>query len=553
MTLRAYALQNPLGGSHRSIFDTSDGLATATFWWLPTSRAFVSAFSQLFALGMACWGLASMLRPDDEPLTYKRHFKDQKSSSTNQSDDVQTFSTARRNEDGEKVDVVDEDRVKKEAETGETRDELPPGLRNNGNLCFFNCVLQALSAAPPFVDHVVCHPAATSTYSTASVAAALKPVILMLETHSGRCRRMICSNDSATLKNSIDSVGLGASTPPRILDGAVVGRRLLQAVNETSHEGSGSDALFSHRGLQAQQDAQELMQALVETLQREWTRTTAGADARGRGDGAASTRVYHGGAPSLAAALDVESTAASRHQEPRPISISSLHRPSISMRLVAPCPLMGWFGTAATCLGSCKRARPVAQSAFTSVPLSLADTLHHHAVGSSSGVQLEALLESFTRREVMAEVDCEHCTRAARIEQLRATSSFLESSLQRLQSRGGKGTSANDNSESDEDEEADLSRELAATRRALKRLHTLPRRCSKRRVTHDSKASDSSENEEATDGPVVGEDEVRVKCHLSRRMLFTRLPSVLVFHVGRQTFNQNTGAAVKLNRLPRHA
>jgi len=548
MALRAFALHSPLGGSRHSIYETRIKHASANSWWAPTSSALVMAISQLFGIGLACWGLNFMLRADDEPLTPKRHSNKHNISSANRSDKAQTSSRKKldlrtEDEDEKRIEDLDEDEIGNEDGAGykEDLDDLPPGLRNNGNLCFFNCVLQALASAPSFVDHLTSHPAATSPHCTASVAAALKPLILQLETRSGRRRRsyMTTSGIADAQSGSLDSAGIGVSAPPpRVLDGSVVVRRLLQAVNEASHEERGSESLFGRRGLQAQQDAQELMQTLVETLQREWARNTAASGAEGHG------------APSLRAALDMKLAVLSSQQGPFECSSANLHGASAAMRLVAPCPLTGWFGTAATCLGPCKRARPVAQSAFTSVPLSLAETVHDHAIGSA--VQLESLLESFTRREVMAGVDCEDCTRAARIDQLRTTCSFLESSVQRLRSTDGKTNSSNDSSAS-EDDEAELSRELAATQRALKRLLASPQRCSKQRVArdhckagNDSKATDCSKDEEIPEGPVVGDDEVRVKSHLSRRMLFTRLPPVLVFHVGRQTYNRNTGAAVKL-------
>jgi hypothetical protein len=324
----------------------------------------------------------------------------------------------------------------------------------------------------------------------------------------------------------------------------------LRAADETAFQGSGSGGgmLFGRAGPQAQQDSQELLQVLVETLQLEWAQA-ASVECQYEGTANFIKGTSAGGGPlSLAAILADDGLNAAgplRLTQPG----ASILAAAAAVHLVAPCPLTGWFGTAAICLGPCKRARPVTHTAFATVPLSLAGSSD---AGSGSAVRLEALLEAFTRREVMAGVNCDHCTRAARVEALQATVAFLEVSLQQRSQSSSSSNSSSGSSSASEDA-AELSCELAATRRTLQRLLDQSlrggvdrRQCDRgqrRRVARNRTASDAMDG-----GVAVGDDDEAavVRRHLSRRLLFARLPHVLIFHVQRQIFNRATGAAVKL-------
>jgi hypothetical protein len=208
----------------------------------------VLAMAPLAALSLAWWGAAALLRAEDRPKRIKTSTQE-RDTDGKAAPSEGALSNPRNLARAQPKTTRDEEEEKgpdAEADEEEAFDALPPGLRNSGNLCFLNCVLQALAAAPPFVAYLVKHPAtaATSAHFTTSVAAALKPLVLQLETRSGRHRRRVAAPDNAPGGQK------GPSLPLPVIDGSVVARRLLRAADEAAFQGSGSGGgtLFGRAG-----------------------------------------------------------------------------------------------------------------------------------------------------------------------------------------------------------------------------------------------------------------------------------------------------------------
>jgi hypothetical protein len=135
-------------------------------------------------------------------------------------------------------------------------------------------------------------------------------------------------------------------------------------------------------------------------------------------------------------------------------------------------------------------------------------------------------------------------------------------------SDGGDGGES-DSDEDDEDDEKALTRELARARRKLRLLTTRPKKHALEASGGAGGGSDNGfgdhcddkeeEEEEEEEDPLSSsssdeddededEDELVERHPIDKRVLFSRLPECLVFHVSRQGFDQNTGQMRKIRR-----
>lgn len=365
-------------------------------------------------------------------------------------------------------------------------DDLPPGLANSGNMCFFNAVLQALAAAPPFMCYLSNHPGADThsvplethlekmsssetKFTRQTVSEALLETLAKLETRSGHRQKMhLMSSETGQIND----------TPykpfsKRVVSATVVSRLIFHAAQTAGNKSVG--AVFATvGGLQLQQDAQEMLHSLLEILQVEWR----GAD--------------------------------------RPLSAFSLswERP----KPATPCPFSGLQGTSMVCQ-KCRIPRPTLTSKFSSVELTLAGV---GSVGSS--VPIEKLLCGFTANESLGGVECESCTYVERVRRLEDTVAFLHAALERPPPPPSDIAGI--------DERQELEREYEA---ATSDLNTV-------RLPTISRAAISSRSVATFDELITP-----VKHRTLRRLLFARLPPILNLHINRNSFNPQTGAALKIN------
>ena len=247
---------------------------------------------------------------------------------------------------------------------------------------------------------------------------------------------------------------------------------------------------------------------------------------------------------------------------------------------------------------------------FLALPLSLAEAVRgQHALTPNGGgdqqpavtpasVGLERLLACAVRRESLADVECEACTVAQRLAQLRSSEAFLLGALERAiaatvvakdatsaeatkAAKGGSTARAarapgneagaeeggNDDGEVKEeevdDEEGDLRAELTAVRRSLRRLAG-PRapRGSDGGSSGGVHASDDGDRGGVGDGDSGGgdaegdsdngaDDDVDglaspVRRRAWKALLVARPPRALALHVNRQVFDPFSGASRKL-------
>eukprot|EP00619_Florenciella_sp_RCC1007_P008388 CAMPEP_0205908924 /NCGR_PEP_ID=MMETSP1325-20131115/3535_1 /ASSEMBLY_ACC=CAM_ASM_000708 /TAXON_ID=236786 /ORGANISM="Florenciella sp., Strain RCC1007" /LENGTH=275 /DNA_ID=CAMNT_0053275175 /DNA_START=1 /DNA_END=826 /DNA_ORIENTATION=- len=166
----------------------------------------------------------------------------------------------------------------------------------------------------------------------------------------------------------------------------------------------------------------------------------------------------------------------------------------------------------------CGTVRAIKNTPFIDVSLALPATgsgagFAAPASYSQAGCRLEDCIDAFMRPELVDDVECLRCTVVQRMEELEKNAEFLRQTVEHVPS----------------EEAAELERELATTETERRRLATLP-------LTQD--ASDVA--------ALASVPAVRSKA--SKQYVFSRLPSVLCFHLGRRCFDSRTGHMSKLRQ-----
>mmetsp|Transcript_2696 Transcript_2696/g.3716 ORF Transcript_2696/g.3716 Transcript_2696/m.3716 type:complete len:411 (-) Transcript_2696:779-2011(-) len=246
---------------------------------------------------------------------------------------------------------------------------LPRGLANTGNLCFLNSTLQALASLPSFVSSLdkVCGVISPVLTSKSPISSTLSSVLQEL---------------NAAQDTHVDLSHIKSTRAPKAVDPSV----LAELIRRHQHQDrTGSSILGNSAVVQEQQDAQELLQALVQALSDESS--------------------HWGG---------------SRHALTLKDIIPSNGSSAFSG---GPCGLLGgWYGTSIEC-STCHHKRPISHMPFISMTLALSDF-------PACAVRVESCIQALTAVEWLRGVNCTQCTRIERMSELSDSISFLENSLE---------------------------------------------------------------------------------------------------------------------------
>jgi ubiquitin C-terminal hydrolase len=349
---------------------------------------------------------------------------------------------------------------------------LPPGLCNNGNLCFLNSTLQALASLPSFVASVnrvsKNNTLSLSTISSSPISASLSNVLKLLN----------CS------RSCLDLVSLQESHRPKAVDPSILADLIRKHQYQTSFKSSARSSIIGSGGiLQEQQDAQEMLQALVQALGDECS------EVRSRSRRSLTLSDAMTPPPSvLSTSLMVEET------------------PTITPASV----IGGWHGTSIECQ-RCGVKRPISNVPFSCVTLSLSEL-------PDCPVSIESCVEALTAPEWLKEVECDRCTVNEQIVNLETSISLDQQELDRMK-------------KNKEEVSGEVLSELSEQKNALNRL--------KSGRWHETCLCGKS---------CLSEEEclvTKVRSSVSKRLLFSRLPPVLILHLNRQEFCPHSGASRK--------
>jgi ubiquitin C-terminal hydrolase len=454
------------------------------------------------------------------------------------------------------------------------------GIRNYGQTCFLNSVIQALASLDPFVAYLE---------RGIQINLNSRKHLQMTSTDSylpdlGRL------DDSYNDKESIDSyVGRIFQLKNKFMTQSSTLRpgdnhknsffceemlNLLQSVNGEKQEVSGRQCIdprpillavgrkhkqFQRRyggvGVAAvgeQQDAQELLQAvlgmIIDECQFDLTPLAV-----------PSSIVSSFAQNDSYGDIDADADGDSSLEEESVLLHSNIAMHSISKAMeimmtttssISPCPLSVWCGSALMC-SNCHRVRPIQNIPFLDIPIIPTSISHQmmHAPLKGQNVpscRLEDCLKEFTSIERVLDVECKNCTIQAEIQEKVSDREFQLQIIDGIRSRRSK-THAKSSGYGDcsrNSQTNDVLDDLIAIEKQIEFLSRLS-------PDDDSPLYKGTTANGTT--IIIGPEETATtptkiplkRCDAFKCLLLTRLPSILSIHVQRRYFDPNTGKSSK--------
>jgi ubiquitin C-terminal hydrolase len=216
---------------------------------------------------------------------------------------------------------------------------------------------------------------------------------------------------------------------------------------------------------------------------------------------------------------------------------------------LTPSPFCGWLGSALQCCG-CKHIRPIQNTPFLDIPViptAVSDYLSGSSMNIHGGMEpikcspttagppctLERMLEQFIQVERVHDVECRNCTILREIDSLESDIEMWEGCIQSLVSKANRNCTKSNEDDPAKDIRADLES-------AKQRLHTL------QKISPDEEGA--LERVLAQESALLNVCEPSVSIERKdafKRLLLTRLPSLLALHVQRRFYDPSTNRMSK--------
>ena len=449
------------------------------------------------------------------------------------------------------------------------------GIRNYGQTCFLNSVIQALASLDPFITYLersvrlnVKHQnnlqMTTATSYLSDLDDGDDDGRNCIDSYIGR---LIQSRNTATSKRS--TLQRGDKSKKSLFCEDML--NLLMRVNGENQQGSSRQWIdprpvllavgqkhkqFQRRyggvGVVAvgeQQDAQELLQAVLAMIidESRFDLTPSAVPSTITSSFVENTNSDIEGDGGENAELGEES--AFLHKNIAMNSISkAMEIMMTTTSSISPCPLSIWCGSALMC-STCRQVRPIQNVPFLDIPI-IPTSISHQMMHppqkgqDSSSCRLEDCLSEFTDIERVFDVECKNCTIQAEIKEQESDREFQLQIIDGIRSRQFKANvkSSGDGDCGSNNQTKHILDDLIAIETQLEYLSRLSPdddRPLYKGMTATTSIVGLVETP-ATPTKIPFKRSDAFKC-----LLLTRLPSILSIHVQRRYFDPNTGKSSK--------